>query len=481
MSSNSLKPTYDLDINMAEDPIEAIFNLNNKVRGCSLDLSIHKPRSPSPSPSTISNLSKEEYALHIQRKSDRMVEDEPVKSSNEFSLEYVTQEGQNNQVSKAADFSPNTRMQGAPTADPTLNHPPSENVFNIHLNYDPNQALDPDSWDSNFHAVSLHGSMEHLASDALNIKESLIRMKKYITGKSIEGLKANNIKNLMGMGKALWEFINMVYESQWDALYVDNNTSFRSKVKEKFNPQIKKTLAPGKGKEIIKLTYVLPIPPPIPAKSSKEVKKISKYFKKIENPTSKKSYAQASSNQAPKATTSNVAINTLKIKETFPDLSNKKIDTIQKVINEINNKLKPRINMTTKGPLHKQVIIPMPNKLGKKFTKDSVSQVININCALKNIKSNICADFIISNSKDIIITTNNVASNSNLLEIEKYVKNSLEDNNNTVSSLDFPNQSLTLKLYAFCIMLTILACISPLRISNASSKIITSSMTLSLC
>ena len=203
MSSNSLKLTYDLDINMAKDPVKAMFNLNNEVRGCSLNLSIHKPKFPSPSPSTISNLSKEEYTLHMQLESDRMDENKPFKSSNKFSLEYMTQEGQNNQVSKAADFPPNTEMQGTPTADLILNHSPSKNVFNIHLNYNPNQALDSNSWDGNFHAISLYGSMKHLASDALNIKESLIRMKKYITGKSIKGLKANDIKDLMGMGKTL--------------------------------------------------------------------------------------------------------------------------------------------------------------------------------------------------------------------------------------------------------------------------------------
>ena len=238
----------------------------------------------------------------------------------------------------------------------------------------------------------------------------------------------------------------MIYKSQWDALYIDNNTSFRSKVKEKFNPQIKKTLSPGKRKEIIKLTYVLPIPPPIPAKLLKEVKEISKYFKKIENSTPKKSYTQASSNYVFKDTTSNVAMNILKIKEMFPDLSNKKIDTIQKVINKKNDKLKPRINMTTKDPSYKQVIALMPNELGKKFTKDSASHVININCALKNIKSNIYTDFIISDSKGIIITTNNVASNSDLLEIEKYVKNSLEDNDNTISFPRLPQSKSYLKI-----------------------------------
>ena len=36
----------------------------------------------------------------------------------------------------------------------------------------------------------------------------------------------------------------------------------------------------NKGKEVVKLTYVLAIPPLILAKSSKEVKEISKYFKK---------------------------------------------------------------------------------------------------------------------------------------------------------------------------------------------------------
>ena len=40
------------------------------------------------------------------------------------------------------------RQQCAPTADPTLNIPHCESVFNIQLNYDPDTALDPDSWDS---------------------------------------------------------------------------------------------------------------------------------------------------------------------------------------------------------------------------------------------------------------------------------------------------------------------------------------------
>ena len=70
--------------------------------------------------------------------------------------------------------------------------------------------------------------------------------------------------------------------------------------------------------------------------------------------------------------------------------------------------------MTTKGPSHKQVIVPMNSDLGKKFTKNSSSHVININCALKSIKSNTCTDFICADNKGVIISTNNVASNSDL-------------------------------------------------------------------
>ena len=319
-------------------------------------------------------------------------------------------------------------------------------MFSIQLNYDLNQALNPKFWNSNFHAISLHGFMEYLTSNALNVKEFLIRMKKYISGKSIDSAKANKVQDLIGMGKALWKFINAVYESQWNALFVENNIIFRSKVKAKFNTQTRKPPLPSNNKDIAKLTFVLPIPPPILAKSLKEVKEISKYFKKIENPTLKKSYTQAFSNLVNNNNISSVAMNTLKIKETFSELSNKKIDTIQKVINGNNAKPKPRINMTTKSPSYKQIIILMPNKLGKRFTKDLASHIININHILKNIKSNICADYISSDNKGVNIVTNNVASNSDLQEIKKYVKQSLNNNSNTIASPRLPQSKSYFKI-----------------------------------
>ena len=87
---------------------------------------------------------------------------------------------------------------------PTLNNnvANNNNMFNIQLQYNINQALDPESWDSNFQTISLYGSMEYLASNIKNIKESLGRIQKYILGKAIESDKTNNIKDLKGIGKA---------------------------------------------------------------------------------------------------------------------------------------------------------------------------------------------------------------------------------------------------------------------------------------
>ena len=85
-------------------------------------------------------------------------------------------------------------------------------------------------------------------------------------------MKANEVKDFMGMGKALWEFINVVHESQWNSLFVENNITFRNKVKAKFNPQLRKYPLSSNNKDAAKLTYVLSMPSPILAKSSKEIK-----------------------------------------------------------------------------------------------------------------------------------------------------------------------------------------------------------------
>ena len=139
-------------------------------------------------------------------------------------------------------------------------------------------------------------------------------------------------------------------------------------------------------------------------------------------------------------------MDTLKIKETFWNLSNKKINIVQKVINSDNGKPKPRINMIMKEPLCKQVIIPMNNELAKKFLKNLSMYIININHALKNILSNMIADFICAKDKGIVITTNNISSPSDLQEIKKYIKNSLTTNVKQVLFLRLPQSKSYLKI-----------------------------------
>ena len=168
-----------------------------------------------------------------------------------------------------------------------------------------------------------------------------------------------------------------------------------------------------KDKVTAKPAFILSLPPLISVKPSKEVNIISKYFKKLSK--KKKLYAQAS------ALFFNVTREILKIKM-FSKLQDKKIKHIQKIISG-ENKPKPCLNITTKEPSRKQVIISINTKNRNCFMKELSAYVYNINRALKNIKSEIIADFIHLDNKSIIITTNKMASMLNLQTIKRYIKN----------------------------------------------------------
>jgi len=55
---------------------------------------------------------------------------------------------------------------------------------------------------------------------------------------------------------------------------------------------------------------------------------------------------------------------------------------------------KPCIQMTTKGPSRKQVIIPMGNNNIEEFMKNFLIHVTNLNRNLRNTKSEVLVDFI---------------------------------------------------------------------------------------
>jgi len=78
--------------------------------------------------------------------------------------------------------------------------------------------------------------------------------------------------------------------------------------------------------------------------------------------------------------------------------------------------------MTTKGPLRKQVIIPMSNNNINKFMKDSSLHIANINQSLRNAKSEVLVDFIHSDIFSVMIITNKVTVQSDLYIIKNYIK-----------------------------------------------------------
>lgn len=66
--------------------------------------------------------------------------------------------------------------------------------------------------------------------------------------------------------------------------------------------------------------------------------------------------------------------------------------------------------MTTKDPSRNQIIIPMNINNSKRVITQANKHISNINKLLKDVKSNVYADYIHFDNKGIIITTNNVMS-----------------------------------------------------------------------
>ena len=115
----------------------------------------------------------------------------------------------------------------------------------------------------------------------------------------------------------------------------DHKTSFRQKVASKFIFKVNLKKNDKKEKKVAdKPTRIERIPSPILAKSLKEVKEISKYFKSTKSVTNNKA-KNFLCTQASKTIGNTEEI--LKIKEAFPSLKAKNINNIQKNINENNN------------------------------------------------------------------------------------------------------------------------------------------------
>jgi len=106
-SNMSPNNTLNMIINSNNEFFKKNCDFSNEVRGCSLAYSTYYSRTPSMSSSECDK----NYAIKVQRESDRMDEDDPVALSNSPQLKYTTSNSQSNQVSKAADFTTNARQQ----------------------------------------------------------------------------------------------------------------------------------------------------------------------------------------------------------------------------------------------------------------------------------------------------------------------------------------------------------------------------------
>jgi len=397
---------------------------------------------------------------------ERMVRnnDMDINNNNKSSpeLSYETLQEKEIYLSMVTETQTNTRppydnliVDNPPQCDsgnhPTLTSPQGltayndENPFiNIQLLYDPDVPTDPEIWNGRFHPISLHRSIKHIASDTKNIKDSLKFMAKYISNKQIELSKANDLDDFNGIGDAVWNFISSVYGSNWNALFTDNKSNIlRRKIAAKFTPKIHS--APQRPpKENMKSTpaSIERIPPPILAKSQKEVNVISRYFKnkqpEMQTPGNNKTYAQAS-----KLSTSTSDI--IKIKKMFPSIGVKKIDQINEIVKG-NPKHKHQINIMTKGPSRKQIIILMSNDNIVKFMKNSATHVINLNRNLRNTKSEVSVDFIHSDPVGITVVTDKVSQPSDFITIEKYIKNLESIDSTQVDTPCLPQSKSYLKI-----------------------------------
>jgi len=150
--------------------------------------------------------------------------------------------------------------------------------------------------------------------------------------------------------------------------------------------------------------------------------------------------------QASKTNISPRVEDVLHIKDMFPELSADDVGRIIKVTNGNEGQKKPRINMTTKGPSRKQIIIPIAKSNTELIINSASSNIVNINKCLKNTKSVIIANFIYLTNDRIIITTNKPANMSDLLIIEKYVKNINNINSDNIDCPRLPKSKLYLKI-----------------------------------
>ena len=268
------------------------------------------------------------------------------------------------------------------------------------LNYGNNQPSIVTSWNATYHALSIFGTQETSVIDAANITQSISRMIDYF--KHNPANKKPPAGEFAEVVKTLWGLIAMIYTLRWDLLPIEDKSICKLVGEKIVSGYIKLGLAvekPSLPFTSLPSNTAVPFPPPNPVPAP--LPQVSVVSQKVPKPSNmKKSYVQASKSNISKVD------DILRVKEAFPSLSANEVNKILKVKNGSEGKKKPKLNMTTRGPSRKEVIIPMTKPNAKLITKSAHKIITNINEHLKNSNSDVIADFICLSSNRVIITTN---------------------------------------------------------------------------
>ena len=106
-------------------------------------------------------------------------------------------------------------------------------------------------------------------------------MADYIRARIIQSGFINNVSQLKGFGKTIWNFISFIYKSSWNTINTNNNISFRNRIFSKFTPKVPKTKTLSNSSSFKnKAVKIVKLPPSIPAYLSKKILEKSKFFGK---------------------------------------------------------------------------------------------------------------------------------------------------------------------------------------------------------
>jgi len=289
------------------------------------------------------------------------------------------------------------------------------------LNYSNNQPTIASSWDGAHHALLIFGTQETSATNAANITQLITRMIDYFKHNPAD--KKPPAGEFADVVKALWGLIATIYTSRWDLLPIEDK-SIRKLVGEKIIPgYMKLRLLNDKTVEdssspSTSLPSNMAVPLPTTNPVATPPLSTSVVPQKVPKPSNmKKSYAQAS-----KTNLSSKVKDILQVKEVFPSLSANEVGKILKVKNSSEGKMKPKLNMTTRGPSRKEVITLMTKSNAELIMKSAHKHIANINECLKNSNSDIIADFIRLSNNGIIITMNCPANITELSRIKNFLK-----------------------------------------------------------